>query len=239
MSHEYGPVILEVETPSGKGNKCYLSDVLYVPNLSYNLLSVKKSTDTIKSTALISNFLNAEGEVEATGRRIGELYYLNCRDTQQATAAKHGGGMSQEELWQRRYGHLGVQNMRKLVAEEMVVGLDCKMSKDMGVCEPCVEGKHHCAKFDTGGAKRSDSVLGLVHNDVCGKMSTQSLSGCEYFLTFIDDKTRYTLVYILKHKDQVFEQFLECKALAEKSTGQELKVFRTNNGGECTSSKGT
>ena len=52
--------------------------------------------------------------------------------------------------------------------------------------------------------KRSDSVLGLVHSDVCGKMSTQSLSGSEYFLTFINDKTRYTWVYILKRKDRVF-----------------------------------
>ena len=119
-----GSVTLVVETPSGKGKKCNLSDVLYVPNLSYNLLSVSKSTDTIKSTVFTSkgcDFLNAEGKVVATGKRIGELYYLNCRDTQQVTAAKHGGGMSQEELWHRRYGHLGVQNMRKLVAEEMVV----------------------------------------------------------------------------------------------------------------------
>ena len=139
--------------------------------------------------------------------------------------------MSQEELWHRRYGQLGVQNMRKLVAEEMVVGLDCKMSKDIGVCKPCVEGKHNRAKFDTSGAKRSDSVLGLVHSDVCGKMSTKSLSGSEYFLT------RYTWVYILKRKDQVFEQFLEWKAMAENSTGQELKVFRTANGGESTSTE--
>ena len=81
--------------------------------------------------------------------------------------------------------------------------------------------KHNRTKFDTSGAKSSDSVLGLVHSDV----------------TFIDDKTRYTWVYILKGKDQVFEQFLEWKALAEKSTGQELKVFRTDNGGEFTSTE--
>ena len=81
-----------METPSGKRKKCNLSNVLYVPNLSYNLLSVTKSTDTIKSTVFTSkecDFLNAEGKVVATGKRIGELYYLNCRDTQQATAAKH------------------------------------------------------------------------------------------------------------------------------------------------------
>ena len=66
---------------SDKGKECNLSDVLYVPNLSYNLLSVSKSTDTIKSTVFTSkvcDFLNAEGKVVATGKRIGELYYLNC-----------------------------------------------------------------------------------------------------------------------------------------------------------------
>ena len=66
-------------------------------------------------------------------------------------------------------------------------------------------------------------------------MSTRSLSGSEYFVTFIDNKTRYTWVYLLKRNDQVFEQFLEWKALAKKCTGQELKVFKTDNGGEFTS----
>ena len=44
-----------------------------------------------------------------------------------------------------------------------------------------MEGQH----FQSGG-KRCDKVLGLVHSDVCGKIGTQSLSGAEYFLTFID-----------------------------------------------------
>ena len=38
--------------------------------------------------------------------------------------------------------------------------------------------------------------------------------------------------YVLKRKDQVFEKFLEWKALVEKSTGRKLKVLRTDNGGE-------
>ncbi len=33
--------------------------------------------------------------------------------------------------------------------------------------------------------------LGLVHSDVCGKISTPSKSGGLYFVTFIDDATRY------------------------------------------------
>ena len=51
-------------------------------------------------------------------------------------------------------------------------------------------------------------LLGLVHNDLCGKINTQSLGGAEYFLAFIDDKTRYVWVYPLKHKDEVFDRRL-------------------------------
>ena len=72
---------------------------------------------------------------------------------------------------------------------------------------------------------------------MCGKLNTKSLGGAEYFLTFVDDKTRYVWVYPLKHKDEVFEHFLEWKTLAEKSIGTKLKVLRTDNGGEYTSKK--
>ena len=100
-----------------------------------------------------------------------------------------------------------------------------------------MEGKHHRRHFPTIGGKRSVEPLGLVHSDVCGKISTESLNGAEYFLTFIDDTTRYVWVYVLKRKDQVFERFLEWKALVEKSTGRKLKALRTDNGGEYTSTE--
>ena len=106
------------------------------------------------------------------------------------------------------------------------------MTQDISVCEPCDEGKHHHSKFPTACGKRGKEILDLVHSDVYGKMSTGSLSGCEYFLTITDDKTRYTWIYVLKHKDEVFARFLEWKALVENSTGRKLKALRTDNGGE-------
>ena len=45
-----GVVILETKLPSGKTKKCKLNDVLYVPKLSYNLLSVSKISDAGKTT---------------------------------------------------------------------------------------------------------------------------------------------------------------------------------------------
>ena len=66
-------------------------------------------------------------------------------------------------------------------------------------------------------------------------MQEKSLGGGEYFLTFTDDKSRYTWVYVLKSKDQVFERFLEWKALVERQSKHKLKALRTDNGGEYTS----
>ena len=79
--------------------------------------------------------------------------------------------------------------------------------------------------------------LELVHSDVCGKMNSPSLGGGEYFLTFIDDCTHYTWVYVLKHKSEVFKWFQKWKALVENISGRKLKALRTDRGGEYTSTE--
>ena len=90
--------------------------------------------------------------------------------------------------------------------------------------------------FQASEGNRSEQPLDLVHSDVCGKMNASLLGGAEYFLTF-DDRTHYVWVYTLKHKDEVFDCFMKWKVLVEKSSGQKLKVLRTDNGGEYTSKK--
>ena len=109
---------------------------------------------------------------------------------------------------------------------------DFNASRETSFCESCVEGKHYRRRFPVDGGKRSSESLGLVHSDVCGKINAKSLSGGEYFLTFIDDNTRYIWIYVLKPKDEVFRCFLEWKAQVERSTGRKLKTLHTDNGGE-------
>ena len=72
----------------------------------------------------------------------------------------------------------------------------------------------------------------MIHSDVCGKLDTRSLSGAEYFLTFIDDKSRFAWVYVLKQKSEVFSKFVEWKTVIEKATGKQVKTLCSDNGGE-------
>ena len=74
--------------------------------------------------------------------------------------------------------------------------------------------------------------LEIVHSNLCGPMQTPSIGGSHYLLTFIDDYTRKTWVYLLKQKIEMFECFHNYKALDEKQSGHYIKVLRTDRGGE-------
>ena len=68
-------------------------------------------------------------------------------------------------------------------------------------------------------------------------MSTLSLSSHEQYVTFIDDFFRKTWIYYLKTKGEVFAWFQEFKALVESQTRNNIKVLRSDNGGEYTSNE--
>ena len=97
--------------------------------------------------------------------------------------------------------------------------------------ESCLLGKMTKTPFTRKG-ERSNELLSLIHIDVCGPMSTQARNGFSYFLTFTDDHSRYSHVYLLKYKSEVFEKFKEYKSEVENQLGQSIKVLRSDRGGE-------
>ena len=167
----------------------------------------------------------------AKAAKVGKLYQLECRPNHEHASVATS---SKEDVWHRRFGHLGVGSLQRLSRDRLADGFDYNASQQLTFCETCPQGKQHRTKFPSSD-RRADELLGLVHSDVCGKMNEKSLGGAEYFLSFIDDKTRYVWVYPLRTKDEVYEKFREWKAMVELATGKRLKVINTDNGGEYTS----
>ena len=58
-----------------------------------------------------------------------------------------------------------------------------------------------------------------------------SIGGSRYFVTFIDDLSRYTYVYFIKHKHEVLEKFKEFDSLISNITDNTVKVLCSDNGG--------
>jgi transposase InsO family protein len=78
-----------------------------------------------------------------------------------------------------------------------------------------------------------------VYNVVCGPLQTRALGGEYHFLIFIDDRTRYTWVYFMRKKSDVFEYFKEFKNMVEKKIGRNINILMSYQGGEYTSGEFT
>jgi len=71
--------------------------------------------------------------------------------------------------------------------------------------ESCLAGKATAKPF--GKASRASSPLELIHSDICGLMNVKARHGPFYFLTFIDDYSRYGFVYLLSHRYEELDVF--------------------------------
>jgi len=231
-----GTVDMDMLLNDGIRRGCSLMNVLYVPSLAYNLVSVSRAAVAGKIVDFDDSgceFRNEKGETVALGARQGSLYYLKFAKKSQGSV-NVAQNENRERLWHRRFGHLNEQSMQKLVKKELVCQLDYNIAGKIGICEPCIGGKQ-CKNGFRPSERVASVPLELVHSDVCGKMGQKSIGGAEYFLTLLDDKTHYIWVYPLKTKDQVFERFKEWQAEVENFTGKRVKTLRSDNGGEFTS----
>ena len=92
------------------------------------------------------------------------------------------------------------------------------MASTKGVCEGCVLGKHHKEMYDKGKTSRANEQLQLINSDICGPIETPSFSHATYFLTFINDYSRKSWVYFLKHKNETSGIFQDCKSMVENES---------------------
>jgi transposase InsO family protein len=106
------------------------------------------------------------------------------------------------------------------------------IEKPERICEGCIFDKQHRESFPVGKSYREKSPLEIVHLDIFGTMQTPSIGGSTYFLTFIDDFSRKTWIYFLKHKSDALGYFQQFKSLVEKHSGYYIKCLRTDRGGE-------
>ena len=121
-----------------------------------------------------------------------------------------------ESLWHRRFAHLNVRDVHKLVQGDLVTGVTVKSKASMDpICEPCLAGKQHRVAVPKVALHRATELLALVHSDVHGPLPVRSRMGYRYWITFIDDYSRYWLILPLKDKSGAFAAFKQFKAFAE------------------------
>jgi histone deacetylase 1/2 len=73
--------------------------------------------------------------------------------------------------------------------------------------------------------------MDLVFSDVWGPAPT-SVGRHEYYVSFIDDYSKFTWIYLLRRKSEVFQCFLDFHKLAKRQFNRKIRAVQTNWGGE-------
>jgi hypothetical protein len=116
----------------------------------------------------------------------------------------------------------------------MVKGLP-ELQQTEEKCVSCLAGKQHRDSIPKQANWRASAKLELVHTDICGPINPQSNGGNRYFITFTDDLTRKTWIYLMKEKSSALDLFKKFKVLVENESGCVIQCLRTDRGGEFTS----
>ena len=208
-----------------------VKDCMFVPSISFNLLSVgllagmgHQLIFEEHEWRLISK---DGGRMVAKGPKRNGLFWLDVSDSPRILQSQAAGDV---ELWHRRLGHPGVVSMARL--HEMVVGADIgKSEPNTKDCIGCQQGKQPRLPIPKKSESRASELLGLVHTDLAGPFSP-SWAGKRYYVTFVDDASRFTRVYFIKQKSEAFEKFKDFQHETERQTGLKVKILRSDNGGE-------
>lgn len=226
-----GNVCIKVNAKDGSTDSIQVRNVLYVPELKTNLLSVSK---IIKSGCRVTfneygcEVYNPSNKLVAKAELVNETYLLNtCKNQEMPVMMAKTD--DDTYLWHQRMGHLNMPDLMKI--PNCTTGVKLSPLKEDITCISCIEGKQTRQSFPTEGS-RATELLEVIHSDLCGPIQTASLGGAKYFVTFIDDFSRKVFVYPIKYKSETLEKFKEFKNRVENELNKKIKKIRTDNGKE-------
>ncbi|WZY94078.1 hypothetical protein YC2023_066407 [Brassica napus] len=208
------------------------STAFYLPQFTSNLISVKKATVDLDCQVV---FRPNEVEFQdlKTGRVIGrgdskhQLYHLQTTEAPspvESVCLSSTTDRCDNLTWHARLGHPHAKAIELILPSMAFNHLEC---------EACILGKHCRTVFPTS-ETRYENCFDLVHSDVW-TAPCMSRDSHKYFVTFIDEKSKYTWITMIPSKDRVLEAFMNFQAYVTNQYNATVKILRSDNGGEYTS----
>ena len=201
-----------------------LTSIIYVPNFPFNLISISKLTRDLHCVLTFSHN-SVTLQDRSTGKTIGVghesqgLFHLRsplCSTTCTSMAAPF--------LLHSRLGHPSLSKFRKLVPHFS--------SLSSFECESCQLRKHTRVSFPKRLNPRTKSPFELIHTDVWGPSRSTSTLGFRYFVTFIDDYSRCTWLFLMKTRAELFSIFQKFHAEIRTQFNAYIRILRSDNAKE-------
>jgi hypothetical protein len=215
-----------------KINDCFtLNDVALVDSLRYNLLSVSQLYDVDLSVLFRksdSYVLDSSGKRVCGISRIRNVFQADFSFAQSSLRCLISQSSSELWKWHRRLGHLRFDLLCRLNGLALLRGPLLKFESDL-VCAPCRHGKMIAASHSPVNTVMIEHPGQLLHMDTVGPSRIRSMGGKWYILVIIDDYSRYSWVFFLESKDEVFEHFQSLALRLNNEYPKCLKAIRNDN----------
>ena len=219
-----------VELKFTSGKTLLLKDVMHTPEMRKNLVSgflLNKAgfTQTIGADMYT---ITKNGIFVGKGYATDGMFKLNVEFNKVSSSAYM---LCDFNVWHSRLCHVN----KRIIKNMSNIGLIPKMSEnDFEKCDFCSQAK--ITKKPHKSITRESEPLDLIHSDICELDGTLTRNGKRYFITFIDDCSDYTYVYLMKNKSDAFDMFKEYVTEIENQFNKKIKRFRSDRGTEYDSS---
>ncbi|XP_075092494.1 retrovirus-related Pol polyprotein from transposon RE1 [Nicotiana tabacum] len=212
-----------------------ISNVLYIPEFKYNLLSISQLTKELQCmVAFFPDFCIFQdlysGQVKGIGKEKHGLYILQGGLSQDSSATSinkcaHAASLNNSiDIWHWRLEHAPIDVIRKLDALST-------LNKGPQYGHVCPVAKKSKLPFSLS-TSVSNVAFELVHYDIWGPYRVPSYSGKRYFVIVVDDYTRYTWIFLLNFKSEVIVVLRDFLTQIKNMFSSSIKVLRTDNGSE-------
>lgn len=215
-----------------------LSNVYHIPKLKLNLVSVSQLCDSGYSVSFSSTSCHVQDpqsqKLIGTGRRRGGLYVLDelrlpvfAAPSADLSSFRLCPSSSSFYLWHSRLGHVSASRLRFLSSTGILGNLQ---THDISDCSGCKLAKFSALPFNRS-TSCSIAPFDLVHSDVWGPSPIVTKGGSRYYVSFIDDHTRFCWVYLMKRRSDFFSIYNNFRALVKTQHSAVIKCFRCDLGG--------
>ena len=233
---------MHITIPNGEsGTTFILKDVLYSPDIAVTLISVGRIDMAGYTTMFGGGACVIRSNQNKVVGWIPIQSGLYCTDRGKSIA---GNALVAEEVLtiMELHHHMGhiAPDAAHLVTNGVVKGIKLDSTTAITACDSCMYAKMTRTPVPKERKGAHSTVVGAeVHTDVWGLSPIKTMGAQAYYVSFTDDKSRFTQVHLLSHKSDVFDAYCKFEAWLKTQYGISIKALRSDRGGEYMSNKFT
>jgi len=212
-----------------------LNDVLIVPEIKKNLLSVSKLTDDYPCSFVFdkNGVYVKDNYTKVTvklGRKIRGLYQVDTQTTEAFFTQRQR--TVDEDIWHQRLAHTNFQIVKHLQHHKRIH----YNTTTKNICSNCQIAKSTALSFPLSDST-SSVPLEKIHCDIWGPSPVSSFQKFKYYVVFVNNFSRHSWLYPMKLKSEFYEIFVKFQKLVERQHNHQIKAFQSDGGGEFISSR--